>query len=217
MAHVFVGDIVDGRLNPANSPVEVGSWNPIIFGFYMYPRWFRISSINSICFMFWIVLKHFELFWHMFVRLCQMPFHFKSTTRMALATVFMAETLPTWRSCRCSRHRQSLRLLTRYPPGLVHTLHPWQINGPGLKMNVSKMIFLLKQVIFRFQPLIFQGVRKKHMNKNIPHIFYQDHAAEAVVWKTGKADVVSSDSWDTGGSGRRMKQNPMIFLSCTCR
>ncbi len=33
--------------NPVNSPVEVGSWNPIIYRDFTNPRWCRISSINS--------------------------------------------------------------------------------------------------------------------------------------------------------------------------
>ena len=36
-------------------------------------------------------------------------------------------------------------------------LHPWKLTW-NPKMKVLKMIFLFKQVIFRFQPFIFQGV-----------------------------------------------------------
>ena len=35
---------------------------------------------------------------------------------------------------------------------------PWKINGWNIIMGVGKMIFLSKWVIYRFQPLIFQGV-----------------------------------------------------------
>ena len=48
-------------------------------------------------------------------------------------------------------------------PSVKHTvwgkkhLHPWRLTWIP-KMKVWKMIFLFKQLIFRFQPLIFQSV-----------------------------------------------------------
>ncbi len=64
--HVFVGDIVDGRLNPANSPVEVGSFSHHICVLYVSQV---VQDFFHQQYLFY-VLNCLEIFWIILIYVC---------------------------------------------------------------------------------------------------------------------------------------------------
>ena len=119
-----------GPWNPVNSPVEVGSWNPIYLEGFIHLRWCRISSINN------IIVKGHQMAGFFFWNFCWTVFRHQNAhwiTKLA------------W----LNKHR---------PPPPFFKYPPRKTNMAGWKINISNRRYILTHshvvfvsiVMFRF-------------------------------------------------------------------